>query len=280
MQSKSFFKLPDSEANPLNRFFTNYDDNKTKLLADYYDDDSVFTLSANTLAPRVEQPGVKIPPRPWEVYYTVSRNLHRAGSSHQPRRYFKGATAIRKLWGDLPRTRHDVSNAEHWVYDLWPVEGLPDPNNPNNVHGVTGILINVHGELQELGAPGIKRSFDRSFTLGPGKTATSVRVINDMLTVRPYGGIDAWKPTPDPVIPGMQPAPVIPVIPTVPVPNPAEQAELIRNQKLGELYNMTNLTEAYTIMCFDEAGGDLQKAYASYEQAKIAGALPAEAYRS
>jgi nuclear RNA export factor len=208
------------------------------------------------------------------VYYAVSRNLNRT-TNQETRRINKGATAIRKIWGDLPRTKHDVSNAAHWVYDLWPVQGLPDPNNPMNADGVTGILISVHGEFEELGVAGVKRSFDRTFTLGPGNTATGVRVINDMLTLRPYGGIDAWKPTPDASGAGVQPGPVVP-----PTQTQQDEADLIRHQKLLQLFNHTNLTEAYTIMCLDEAGGDLQKAYASFEQAKLAGALPAEAFRS
>ncbi|RPA71960.1 NTF2-like protein [Ascobolus immersus RN42] len=264
----------------LTDFFTTYDGNKTKLLADYYDAESTFSVAANTLAPRVEQPGVKIRSNPWVDYYPFSRNLHRT-TNQETRRIHKGAAAIGKVWSSLPRTKHDVSDATHWVYDVWPVEGLPDPTNPHNIHGVTGVICTVHGEFEELGPSGVRRSFDRVFTLGPGPTATGVKVVNDMMTVRPFGGCDAWKPTPDDPAAangGLLGAQMAPVVPVAQVPQ--DQADLIRQQHLFELYNHTNLTEQYTILCLDQAGGDLQQAYASFEQAKLAGALPAEAFRS
>src|SRR5690606_14630328 len=154
---------------------------------------------ANTLAPRVEQPGVSIPPKPWEVYYAVSRNLSRVHNAEtQKSKFFQGVDAIRKCWDQLPKTRHDTTAAEKWVYDIFPIHHLPDPNNPSNIQGVGGMIILLHGEFDETEKvtrgrnSGLKRSFDRTFTIGPGNTPSGIRIINDMLVIRPYGGIEAW----------------------------------------------------------------------------------------
>ncbi|RPA71783.1 NTF2-like protein [Ascobolus immersus RN42] len=272
----------------LGQFFSKYDNDKEALLNAYYDETSVFTISANTLAPRVQQVGVKIPPKPWEVYYTFSRNLSRVHNLEvMARKYNQGITQIRKTWRDLPRTHHDISKIENWVYDYWPVEGLPDPNDPSNIAGVGGMMVMIHGDFQETEATvngqstGVRRSFDRTFTLGPGKTASGVRVVNDMLVLRPYGGADAWKPTPDPVPPVVVAVPQQQAPPVVPVPGqPAPISEETKQAMLVQLWQNTQLTEQYVMMCLEEAGWDLAKAFASYEMAQAQGLLPPDAFRS
>ncbi|KAF8469511.1 hypothetical protein BDZ91DRAFT_792309 [Kalaharituber pfeilii] len=244
----------------LSVFFTMFDKDQDNLLASFYDDASQFSLAANTLAPRVHQPGVVIPPKPWEPYYAASRNLTRVYGTQLVNKLYIGPQKIKEAWNSLPKTRHDVTDSKLWVFDIWPIQGLPDISNPNNHEGVGGLIVIVHGEFEEVPEKGgvpLKRSFDRTFTLAPGGGPMNVRVVNDMMVVRAWGGSEAWSP--DPVM-------------------SAFGEEAIKEQKVAEIRRRTRLNVQYATLCLQENGWNFDSALAAFERAKIGGLLPADAF--
>jgi nuclear RNA export factor len=90
-----------------------------------------------------------------------------------------------------------LANPQEWLIECHPIPGLPDPTGRSPT-GVGGLLISVHGKFDEFEEPaGNKvhtRSFDRTFVLGPGGGIGGLRVINDMLCLRAFGGSQAWIP--------------------------------------------------------------------------------------
>jgi nuclear RNA export factor len=143
-----------------------------------------------------------------------------------------------------------------WLIEAMPVEGLPDPNG--TAVGVTGLVVVVHGEFSEH--PRTEhmktRSFDRTFTLGPGNTATGVRVLNDMLLLRSYGGTAAF--------PGA-------------VQAAGTAAEMSRDQMVAEVGRRTGMNEAYSTMCLEQTGWRLDAAVESFVSIKAT--IPAEAFQ-
>lgn len=233
-----------------------YDNNRDELLATFYDDSSRFSVSANTLAPRTHQAGVSIPPKPWEPYYPTSRNMTRTYGASLINKLYTGTQKIREAWQSLPRTKHDVSDSKLWVFDIWPVQGLPDINNPLNAEGVGGLLATVHGEYEEVAENGrvpLKRSFDRTFTLAPGKGPMNLRVVNDMMVVRAWGGSQAWVPDPVSVQPGSE--------------------EAIKLEKVMELRKRSGLNAVYAELCLAENGWIFENAFGAFERAKVSSSL-------
>jgi len=164
---------------------------------------------------------------------------------------FIGTQKIRDAWQSLPRSKHDVSDSKLWVFDIWPVQGLPDVNNPLNLEGVGGLIATVHGEYEEVAEGGkvpLKRSFDRTFTLAPGRGTMNLRVVNDMMVVRAWGGSDAWALEP--------PTSVAPV------------EDAVKQAKIAELRRRTGLNAVYAETCMAETGWNWDGAYAAFERAK------------
>ncbi|KAF8456306.1 hypothetical protein BGX38DRAFT_1163898 [Terfezia claveryi] len=262
---KTGFNLDDSGVGMqfLSSFFTMYDNNRDELLATFYDEASRFSVSANTMSPRTHQVGVSIPPKPWEPYYQTSRNMMRTYGASLITKLFIGIQKIRGAWQNLPRSKHDVSDSKLWVFDIWPVQGLPDVNNPSNFEGVGGLIATVHGEYEEVADGGkvpLKRSFDRTFTLAPGRGAVKLRVVNDMMVVRAWGGSEAWAPEPQ-----ISAAPV-------------NEEEAMKKAKIVELRKRTGLNAAYAELCMMETGWNWDGAYAAFERAKAGNLLPPEAF--
>lgn len=97
------------------------------------------------------------------------------------------------------------------------------------------------------------RSFDRTFTLGPGSTATGVRVLNDMLTLRSYGGTGAF--------PGaVQEA----------------QRELSKEDMVREVARLTGMNDAYSAMCLEQTAWRIDAAVDSFRSVKAS--IPPEAF--
>ena len=166
---------------------------------------------------------------------------------------FIGTQKIREAWQSLPRAKHDVSDSKLWVFDIWPVQGLPDVNNPSNLDGVGGLIATVHGEYEEVADGGkvpLKRSFDRTFTLAPGRGPMNLRVVNDMMVVRAWGGSDAWAPE-------------------LPVYTPVNEEEVVKQAKIAELRRRTGLNAEYAELCMMETGWDWDGAYTAFERAKV-----------
>ena len=187
----------------LKEFFPLYDNDREALVSKFYDAQSSFSFSVNTSAPRdPSDPQAKVPP--WDAYIKKSRNLTKL--THLPTkmaRFFKGADQIRDIWLTLPRTAHPSLDPDpavpldalKWSVDCHAIPGLPDPSG-QSPSGVGGLLIVAHGERDEMDEQSqarVKRSFDRTFILGPGEAFKGVRVISDVLLLRAYGGFQGWQ---------------------------------------------------------------------------------------
>jgi nuclear RNA export factor len=136
-----------------------------------------------------------------------------------------------------------------------PLHGVPDPSSPT---GVNGLLITVHGELLEHPDDPRRqklRSFDRTFTLGPNKSG-GVRVINDALNLRNYGGTTAYPQN--------------------------QNLQLTEEQQkaavVAELQRVTGMNAAYAQMCLEQTGWKFEAAVDSFESVK--GNIPPEAFVS
>lgn len=241
-------------------FFAGFDTDRSALVNMYYDTDSNFSLNVNTHAMRdpIQQMGHKT--QGWDAYIRLSRNLkHLNNPGPRAARKFQGPDEIRKVWTQLPATRHPnlITDQQKWSIDCQHQPGVPDPSGQCPT-GVGGFLITVHGEYEELDTTNGKatkhRSFDRTFILGPGGPS-GVKVVSDLWTVRAYGGYVAWKPE------GLQQHP--------------PQQETPKNLA-EEISRITSMNIMYSRMCLAENGGDVQKALAAFEAAKAN--LPQDAF--
>ncbi|KAI5293084.1 nuclear mRNA export, poly(A)+RNA binding protein [Ascosphaera acerosa] len=182
-------------------FFVGYDSDRENVLRSIYSAQSTFSYNVNTVSPKNTMGTGGENLAGWEAYIRRSRNLTRC--SHLPTRMnrcFTGANAILDIWKSLPPTRHpDIAQSpQDWLIECHPLPGLPDFSAQRTPSGVCGLIITVHGKYDELDAASGQisetRSFDRVFVLGPGTGLGGLAVYNDMLTVRAYGGNEAWVP--------------------------------------------------------------------------------------
>ncbi|GAB7347325.1 hypothetical protein MBLNU459_g4269t1 [Dothideomycetes sp. NU459] len=261
--------------NFLRTFFAGFDSDRAALAQHYYDDNSDFSLSVNTQAPRDPSSAAKTEPQEWDLYIKRSRNLKKIQQlPARQSRHFRGPKAIHDCWSTLPTTRHPdlATEASKWLIECQSQPGVPDPTGASQV-GVDGFLITIHGQYDEMdvstGQVKKVRSFDRSFILGPGGP-TGVRVVNDMLTVRAYGGSQAFEPEevhqqqqqqPESSAPGLPPAGLTPEV--------AEQMVL-------ELQKQTGMTVAYAKDCLDQVAWEFERALQAF--AAVRAALPPEAF--
>ncbi|KAF4472705.1 mRNA export factor MEX67 [Fusarium albosuccineum] len=235
-------------------FFNNIDNNRAGLVSMFYDEDSQWSVSVDTHSVRDANAP---PPMPWSAYIKISRNLVKI--THQNarlQRLFRGANSIRDAWTTLPPSRHPNIQQEltKYIMDSHPLQGLGDPSGQSPA-GVDGLFIAVHGEFDEQD-PNTKvtgkRSFSRTFILGPGKTGSnSVRVISDMLCLR------AYSPLPNVFAP--------------PAPSPEDHQAMI-----AELSRQTNMTAEYSEMCLTQANWDFNNALVSFNEKRAQ--LPPEAF--
>lgn len=240
----------------LKNFFAGYDNDRNALVQYYYDDTSTFSMQVNTRAlkdPRLPKPQGN----EWTHYIKHSRNLLKIEHINaRARRSHTGSTDIANVFAELPTTRHPdfAANPEKWLLECRPQPGLPDPTGAAK-GGVNGLVITVHGEFEEPQNTKI-RSFDRTFILGPGGS-NGIRVISDSLTVRAYGGVDAFQPEPQ-----EETAPL----------NEAQEKEAMAI----EISKATGMNMEYSVMCLDQSGWSFQDALAAFAKAKDS--IPPEAY--
>ncbi|KAK7739970.1 nuclear mRNA export, poly(A)+RNA binding protein [Cytospora paraplurivora] len=246
----------------LRQFFTLYDSNRDELLATFYDEYSTFTLAVVTGGPKDSDTAVL----PWAPYLTFSRNHQRITTeAARFQRYIKGIQ-IQEVWKKLPVTKHPelATNLDKYIIDCHPMKGLHDPITHKS-GGEDGMIITMHGEFEELeastGKTG-KRSFSRTFVIGPGLPGRGVmRVISDVLSISP------WSPVPSVAISAS--APIPPPVPTI---SPEEQQQLM----LVELSKRTNMIGEYSRMCLETAEWNFDRALAVFEERKSV--LPPEAF--
>ncbi|PNY28374.1 mRNA export factor MEX67 [Tolypocladium capitatum] len=244
--------------NFLLEFFTSFDNDRQDLASRLYDDGSQFSLAVDTRSVRdLNAPA----PLPWSAYIKVSRNLIKI--THQNarmQRLFKGASVIHELWRSLPLTKHPniKEDLSKYIMDCHPLPGLADPNGQDQ-NGVDGLIVSVHGEFEEYdqktGVRG-KRSFSRTFVLGPGQAGRGpIRVVSDMLSLRAYS-----------------PLPNVFASPAVEAPTPNAQHQAM----IAELSKQTGMVPEYSEMCLSQVEWQFDKALIIFNEKKAA--LPPEAF--
>lgn len=262
-------------------FFVGFDSDRAALASHYYDDKSDFSYAVNTQAPRDPAATEHIEKQEWDQYIRNSRNLKKISQlPARQSRIFKGTKAVADAFEGMPKTKHPdlASEARKWMIEAHIQPGVPDPTG-QSPNGVDGFVITVHGEFEELDAAGQakkKRSFDRTFVIGPGGGPSGVRVVNDMLTVRAYGGAQAFEPdqfeawnTADAA---QQATASLDMAPQLPPGITVEMAE----QMVAELQKQTGMNVQYAKDCLDAAGWDFQKGLETF--ASVKGNLPTEAF--
>lgn len=241
-------------------FLTGYDADRAALAAYYYDDRSEFSFAVNTAAPR--DPSGQTEKQEWEHYIKGSRNLKKiAHVQARQNRMFRGTKAVAGAFDALPRSRHPdlASEARKYMIEAHLQPGLLDPTGASP-QGVDGFFVSMHGEFQEVneaGQPGKTRSFDRTFILGAG--LAGVRVVCDLLTIRAYGGSQAFDPE---TVEGShasnlpaQPPQTIDAAPQLPAGVSIEIAE----QMVIEMQKQTGMTVAYTKDCLEQVNWDFER---------------------
>lgn len=234
--------------NFLLEFFTSYDTDRQSLASRFYDETSQFSLAVDERS--VRDPNAPAP-KPWTSYLKFSRNMIRIEQQNaRMQRLFRGANVIYDVWKALPPTRHPDIKQEmsKYIMDCHPLPGLVDPNGQIPM-GVDGLIVAVHGEFEEADPATntvVKRSFSRTFVLGPGqpgKGPTGIRVVSDMLSLRAYS----------------------------PLPNIFAQASAEENRRqtmIVELSEHTRLRLDLSRMCLEQANWDYGQALVILEEAK------------
>ncbi|ODH50913.1 hypothetical protein GX48_02873 [Paracoccidioides brasiliensis] len=276
-------------------FFSGFDNDRNDLVRGFYDARSTFTLSVNPGAPRgLQGNGVA----GWDSYIRKSRNLMKV--NHLPARMartFVGTDKIRDVWNSLPKTKHPdiISNPQDWLIECHPIPGLPDPIG-QSATGVGGLLITVHGKFEEFDGPtpsnkAQMRSFDRTFILGPGGGVGGLRVVNDMLILRAFGGSEAFVPEIEqslvnPIVPPPTQTPVPTQQQVHPeakdgfgLPAPGKTEDQVRKEQIVlETSFRTKMTLAFSEMALSGNNWDMQAALKNFEELKVQGKLPPDAF--
>ena len=272
--------------NFLKQFFPLWDSDRMSIINKFYCAKSVFSINV------ISKPADRQPDNdsasltPW---IKKSRNFKRVTSSHgRDARIFEGREPIMNAIKDLPSTRHPdlVHERQKWLLECRRVEGLPDYAN-NNPAGVNGLIITVHGQFEDRqdttnGVRTATRSFNRSFTLGPGEAPGIVYIYNDCLFVRPFKNYPAFNQT---VTPQQSPQLQVPqlAVPTaieIPQGLVAPQGwgfaaadkipEQVKKEILAlELSKITRMTLNYSIMCLEESQYNLEVAIKKFEDTKV-----------
>ncbi|GES60337.1 mRNA export factor mex67 [Aspergillus terreus] len=285
VQAPHFADESQIAENFIKSFFVGYDNNRNELLNGVYDKDSIFSLNVNTTAPRAQQTETA----GWDPYIKKSRNLLRI--SHLPARMsrtYHGVEKIRELWNSLPPTRHPdiVASRDEWLLECSPIPGLPDSAGQSTT-GVGGFLIMTHGRFEELIDGKVElRSFDRTFIIGPGGGIGGLRVINDILCLRAYGGHEAWSVEDSALAPLGQPATPV-AAPGAPTPAPEgfgmpapgkPEIQLQQEQLVIQMSANTNMTLPYSEAALSGNGWNIEAALKNFEELKAQGQLPADAF--
>ncbi|KAK3394819.1 hypothetical protein B0H63DRAFT_555978 [Podospora didyma] len=268
----------------LTNFFPMFDSDRARLAAEFYDEDSWFSLSVIPNSGR---------PLPWKSYLKFSRNVNRISSSRDPnlvKRVFTGGSMIAEMWKALPNTQHPaINNPTMWLIDS---HTFPDLADPSGLGATAGLLINVNGQFEESDPSANlfgTRTFSRIFILGPSKPSNPpaknpYRVISDQLTLhdwKPQAVVAEQAPVINPTTapaanPGMtavtNPAVVNPVV-TYPAVNPitfnVEVPDDMKARLIAELSQRTGMTAEFSELCLSGAANwNFESALKSFEDLK------------
>jgi nuclear RNA export factor len=242
--------------NFVRQFVALYDTDRRALLSSFYDTESLHSIAVNMHAPRSREHTAPVPS--WDAYTKHSRNLTKLTyAGPRLNRRYKGIQAIQAVWSELPPTRHPnlATEAVKYIIECHPLPGLADPSK-QIPGGVDGLIITMHGEFEEQNKSTDKalRSFSRTFILGPGPPGGHpIRVVSDMMALR------AWTPLAMPSQP--------PTIAPQAAPTSAEQQQ--KEAVAGQLMEKTGMTMQYAILCLEQTGWELPKAFEAFQQNKV-----------
>lgn len=272
--------------NFIRAFFISYDNNRNDLLNSVYDDHSTFSMNVNSQAPRSQQTETAS----WDSYIKRSRNLLKI--NHLPARMsrtFVGLEKIREVWNNLPQTRHPdlAAHPEQYLIECHQVPGLPDITGQSPT-GVGGLIVMVHGKFEESVGDKVElRSFDRTFVLGPGNGVGGIRVINDIICYRAYGGNEAWSPESQIASQALAPPVVPPVAAPVAAPTAAPTVQPVlpdgygapapgktdtqvqQEQLVAQMSAKSGMTLQFSEMALSGNGWNPEAAWKNFEQLKV-----------
>lgn len=270
VQGPSFDDSGDVGKNFVTQFLGLYDTDRSALLTQYYDSQSLFSLNINMNSFRGEKPSA--PVQPWAAYIKHNRNLEKVTHlTARMSRQYTGIEAIRPVWASLPATKHPnlLTHMDKYTIECEPISCLPDPTG-QSPGGVDGLMIIIHGEFEDNTAKNAEqslRSFSRTFILGPGAPGgPQIKVISDMLALR------GWAPLSMPLPPA---AAVSAPPPAMPVVAPEQLSLEQKTYMATQLTEQTGMTMEYSGMCLENAAWNLETAYNMFMANKVsAPALP------
>jgi nuclear RNA export factor len=163
------------------------------------------------------------------------------------------------------------------MVECHPISGLLDPTG-HSLQGVDGLMLMVHGHFEDLDTtkgPPSKRSFSRTFILGPGAPGgPPIRVVSDMMVLRAFSPLTivetALLQAPTQL---NQTTPIAQSAPSQmmqPMPQPTKE-DVIR-----ELIARTQMTPQYAELCLEQTGWDFEKALVAFNENKSK--LPPDAF--
>jgi len=254
----------------LRGFFAHYDHDRLALARQFYDDESVFSLTLGSDAAS-------------NVYSNYSRNLETIGvrSSATQQRLFGGGNIIAELWSRLPATRHlDLDQADEWQIDCHTFPSLADPSGQGSAMGLTITVFSRFEEMDTtLQVPGT-RAFSRSFILGPSKPGAPhpYRVVSDELALRAWVPLETNVAIPAPAVEAAPAAPVALAAPAAPaVAGPPILTEEQQLWMVQEVMKRTGMNAEYSRLCLTgTANWNLDLALQVFVEKR--GDLPAEAF--
>jgi nuclear RNA export factor len=275
-------------------FFPLFDAGRDTALRNFYDANSSFSVSVNTHAKRVQRE--ESHSSNWDQYIKKSRNLLKI--THLPARssrLYRGAQ-IQTAWEQMPRTKHP-SLSQHpsdWLIECHPLPGLPDSKGEAGSGGVGGLIIMVHGNFEEThpqtGKTLDRRSFDRTFVLGPGAGVGGIRVVSDILVLRAPGGSEAWgvsstyqdsssSTTTAITTEARIPHPEVQPGSGIGEPAPGKSDVQLQQEVLAiELSFKTSMKLEWAAKCLIENGWDMQKALVNFQELVNKEHIPPEAF--
>jgi nuclear RNA export factor len=248
----------------LSTFFPLFDTNRTALLQQFYTPTSLFSVSVDTFTPhqRPERRGAFSGPSQGGLlgaYIPQSRNLIRAKGEHaRMTKLHQGRDQIAQAFQHFPPTKHPIDVPAAFVADGFQVQ----------IGASAGIMVVVHGEFMEMtGRQDFRRSFDRTFLLGPPVPATNPGaqcvVVSDLLIWRPFSGREAW-------VPEEGPGPAEPALPPVPEGMVDERHEIVQELLIiAEVRRRTQLNEQFARLLLQECNGDVEAGVRRFEEAKV-----------
>lgn len=312
--SQSMFFQDEEVQNMSTNFITNFyklwDSNRQDLLV-LYQENSQFSMQVDSSHPYVmdtNTTGSYGSSTDFGYYLPQSRNLTRVSSvKSRATRVAQGQEQIFKLFSQLPKTRHDLLSHPQ----LFSMESHRFPQ-------LNGIIITLHGSFEEtaipdnneavLGNQGQPRnrygsqkhkkialstkSFDRTFVVIPGPNGSFI-VASDLLSIRSFGGSEAWNDitrsaegTPQPQV-AAPPANIPPVAPPSQVPTPTPTAadlpaevkanlNPIQQDILVKILLETKLNLQYGIMLCEQSNWDYQQCTINFKNSVAS--LPRDAY--